>query len=88
MASFSPRRLDFRRRWWRVLGECPPIEVIAVHGPPRAPSGDEILKLPGSIVQIQTPIATLEWALHARYQPAAFARLKVAHWVPAAETAE
>jgi hypothetical protein len=88
VASFSPRSLDFRRRWRRVLGECPPIEVIAVHGPPRAPSGDEILKLPGSIVQIQTPTATLEWALHDRYQSAAFARLKVAHWVPAEETAD
>jgi len=88
VASFSPRRLDFRSRWRRWLGECPPIEVIAVHGPPRAPSSDEILKLPGSIVQIQTPTATLEWALYGRYQSAAFARLKVAHWAPAAETAE
>jgi len=87
VASVSPRRLDFRRRWWRVLGECPPIEVFAVHGPPRAPFGDEILKLPGSVVQIQTPTATLEWALHDRYQSAAFARLEVAHWVPAEETA-
>ena len=71
-----------------MLGACPPIEVIAVHGPPRAPTGDEILKLPGSIVQVQAPTATLEWALHDRYQSAAFARLKVAHWVPAEETAE
>jgi hypothetical protein len=77
MASFSARRLDFRRRWRRVLGECPPIEVIAVHGPPRVLSGDEILKLPGSVVQIQTPTATLEWALHERYQSAAVTRLKV-----------
>jgi hypothetical protein len=82
VASFSVRRLEFLRRWWRVLGECPPIEVIAVHGPSRAPSGDEILKLPGSIVQIQTPTATLEWALHVRYQSAAVAQLKVAQWVP------
>jgi hypothetical protein len=88
VASFSPGRLDFRRRWWRVLGECPPIEVIAAHGPSRAPFGDEILNLPGSIVQIQTPTAILEWALHDRYQSAAFARLEVAHWVPAEETAE
>lgn len=88
VASLSARRLDFRRRWWRVLGECPPIEVVAVHGPPRAPSGEEILKLPGSVVQIQTPTATLEWALHDRYQSAAVARLKVARWVPAEETAE
>jgi hypothetical protein len=88
VASFSPQRLDFRRRWWRVLGECPPIEVFAVHGPPRAPSGDEILKLPGSVIQIQTPTATLEWALHERYQSAVIARLEIAHWVPAEETAE
>jgi hypothetical protein len=88
VASFSVRRLEFLRRWWRVLGECPPIEVIAVHGPSRAPSGDEILKLPGSIVQIQTPTATLEWALHVRYQSAAVAQLKVAQWVPAEETAD
>jgi hypothetical protein len=88
VASFSARRLEFRRRWWRVLGECPPIEVGAVHGPPRAPSSDEILKLPGSVVQIQTPTATLEWALHVRYRSAAVARLKVAEWVPPEETAE
>ena len=95
VASVSPRRLDFRRRWWRVLGECSPIEVVAVHGPPRAPSGsagspfgDEILKLPGSVVQVQTPAATLEWSLRDRYQPAAFARLEVAHWVPPEDTAE
>jgi hypothetical protein len=88
VASFSARRLDFRRRGWRVFGECPPIEVVAVHGPPRAPFGDEILKLPGRVVQIQTPTATLEWALHDHYQPAAVARLKVAPWIPAEETAE
>jgi hypothetical protein len=88
VASFSVRRLEFLRRWWRVLGECPPIEVIAVHGPSRAPSGDEILKLPGSIVRIQTPTATLEWALHVRYQSTAVAQLKVGQWVPAEETAD
>lgn len=88
VASFSARRLDFRRRWWRVLGGCPPIEVVAIHGASRAPSGDEILKLPGSVVQIQTPTATLEWALRDRYLSAATARLKVAQWVPVAENAE
>ena len=87
VASVSPRRLDFRRRWWRVLGDCPPIEVLAVHGPPRAPFGDEILKLPGSVVQLQTPVAVLEWSLNRRYQSAAFARLKVAHLESAEETA-
>jgi hypothetical protein len=88
VASFSPRRLDFRRRWWRVLGECPPIEVFAVHGPPRAPSGNEILKLPGSVIQIQTPTAILECALHERYQSAVLARLEIPHWLLAEETAE
>jgi hypothetical protein len=95
VASISPRRLDFCRRWWRALGECPPIEVLAVHGPPRAlrgspgsPFGDEILKLPGSVVQIQTPAAVLEWSLDERYQSAAFALLDVAHWVPAEEPSE
>jgi hypothetical protein len=95
VASIAPRRLYFRRRWWRVLGECPPIEVLAVHGPPRAPFGsaaspfgDEILKLPGSVVQIQTSAAVLEWSLGDRYQPAVFARLKVAHLESAEETAE
>jgi hypothetical protein len=87
-ASFLPRRLHFLRRWRRVLGGCPPVEVVAVHGPPRVPSGREILKLPGSIVQIRTPAATLECALPDRYQPAAWARLKVAYRLPAEETAE
>lgn len=86
-ASFSARRLDFLRRWRRVLGGCPPIEIVAVRGPPRAPWGNEILKLPGSIVQIQTPTATLEWALHDRYQSAAFMMLGVSCQVPE-ETAE
>jgi len=52
------------------------------------PSGDEILKLPGSVVQVQTPSAVLEWALHGRYQSPAFARLEVAHWVSGEETAD
>jgi hypothetical protein len=77
VASPSPGRLDFRPRWWRVRGECSPIEVFAVHGPPRVPAGDEILKLPGTVVQIQTPTATLEWALDARYQSASVERLEV-----------
>ena len=88
VASVSPRRLDFRRRWWRVLGECPPIEVLAIDRPPRALTRDEILKLPGSVVQIQTPAAVLEWSLGDRYQSAVFARLKVAHLESAEETAE
>ena len=50
--------------------------------------GHEILKLPGGIVQVQTPTANLEWALPDRYQSAAVARLKVAHWVPVEDTAE
>jgi hypothetical protein len=88
VASFSPRRLHFLRRWRRVLGGCPPIEVVAVHGPPRVPSGNEILKLPGSIVRIQTTTATLEWSLPDRYQSAAFTRLRVTYWDAAEETAE
>jgi hypothetical protein len=87
VASLSRRRLKFRPRWRRVRGACPPIRVLAVDGPPRAPRGDEILKLPGSIVQVQTPTAILEWALPARYQPAACARLELAHWDPAEGTA-
>ena len=80
MAFLSPRRLDFRRLGWRVLGQCPPIEVIAVHGPPRAPVGDEILKLPGSVVQVQTSAAVLEWALSERYHSAVLVRLRVDPW--------
>lgn len=94
VASVSRRRLEFRRRGWLVSGACPRIKVLAVHGPPRAPRGsprspfgDELLKLPGSIVQIQTPAAVLEWSLHDRYQSAAIARLGFAHWVPAGEPA-
>ena len=77
VASVSRRRLNFRRRWWHGPGACPPIKVLAVDGPPRMPAGDEVLKLPGSIVRIQAPDATLEWALYGRYQSAAFARLEV-----------
>jgi hypothetical protein len=95
VASVSRRRLKFGRSGWRVFGECPPIAVLAVYGPPRAPHGsprspfgDEILKLPGSIIQIQAPAAVLEWALHDRYQSAAIARLGFARWVPAGEAAE
>ena len=55
------------------------VKVLAVHGPPRMPAGDEVLKLPGSIVRIQAPAATLEWALYGRYQSAALARLEVPH---------
>ena len=88
VASFLPGRLHFLRRWRVVLGGCPPIEVVAVHGPPRAPSGGEILKLPGSIVQIQTSTATLEWALHERYRSAVIARLKVTYWASGEEAAE
>lgn len=92
VASVSRRRLEFRRRGWWVFRECPLIKVLAVYGPPRArlgspgsPFGDEILKLPGSIVQIQTPAAVLEWTLHDRYQSAAIARLGFDHWVTAPE---
>jgi hypothetical protein len=88
VASFSARRLTFRRRWRRILGECPPVEVLAINGPARAPAGNEVLKLPGSVVQILTPTATLEWALRDRYRPAAVARLKVTLRVPAEEAAE
>lgn len=87
MAYFTARRLNFRQRWWRILGECPPVEVVAVHGPPRAPSGSEILKLPGSVVQIRTPTATLEWSVRDRYRSAVTARLKVDYGVPVEETA-
>jgi hypothetical protein len=87
VASFSSRRLTFRRRWARLRGECPPIKVVAIHGPARPPAGDEALKLPGSVVQILTPTATLEWAIRDRYRPAAVARLKVAERVPAEEAA-
>jgi len=69
--------LNFRRRWWRGPGDCPPIEVLAIHGPPRVPSSAEILKLPGSIVRIEAPAAILEWAFHDRYHSAVFERLKV-----------
>jgi hypothetical protein len=88
VAFASPRCLDFFWRWWRVLDECPPIEVLAVREPPRAPLGNEILKLPGGVVQIQTPAANLEWALHDRYRSEVFARLEVVPWVPAEETPE
>lgn len=94
VALVTRRRLAFRRRGGWLLGGCPPVRVLAVYGPPRAPAGsarspfgDEILKLPGSVLRIQAPGAVLEWALPDRYQAAAIARLGLGGWVPAEEAA-
>jgi hypothetical protein len=89
-ALVTRRRLVFWRRGGWLFGGCPPVRVLAVYGPPRAPAGsvrspfgDEILKLPGSVLRIQTPDAVLEWALPDRHQSAAIARLGLDGWVPA-----
>jgi hypothetical protein len=42
-----------------MLGTCPPIEVVAIHRPARVPSGNEVLKLRGSVAQILTPAEEL-----------------------------
>jgi hypothetical protein len=85
-AAVSSARIDFRRSWRsRAFGKCPPIEVMAVCGPVRLPSADEVLKVRGEIIQIQTPTATLEWSVHSRYRSAAIAQLKVGYCEPSGE---
>jgi len=78
VAALSAGRLRFRRRWWRAFTSCPPVEVVAVRGPVRGPSANEIFKVPGPIVQIQTPTAVLECGILNGYLQTALDLLGVA----------
>jgi hypothetical protein len=78
MATVSPGRLEFRRRWsWAFRTPPLTVPVHAVHGPVRQPASNEVMKLPGPVIQIQTATGFLEWALPTRYRAAAVARLRV-----------
>lgn len=78
VAALSAGRLEFRRRWWRAFTRCPPVEVVAVHGPVRGPTADEIFKVPGPIMQVQTPTAVLECGILNGYLQTALDLLGVA----------
>jgi hypothetical protein len=79
MAAISPGRLDFT---WdrRPIGASGPVTVsyIAVLGPARAPSTDELTWLPDDcrIAELQTPTAMLDWAVPARDLPWAVEQLQ------------
>jgi len=67
VAAISPGRLDFTPgRWW--LKATGPVTHIAVLGPARPPSAEELAWLPGDcrITALQTPTATLGWAVPIR----------------------
>lgn len=64
-ATVSPGRLDVRGHWWRLFRAIPPVTVVAVRSPARlTTTWDDWTLAPGCrIVEIQTPTATLAWAM-------------------------
>jgi hypothetical protein len=77
-ATAAPGRLDIRGHWWRLFRAIPPVTVVDVRGPVRPPSGQENWSLAAScrIIEIQTPTATLGWAVPGHYLPGALERLQ------------
>src|SRR5260370_5812535 len=67
VAAISPGRLDFTSEWWS-LKATGPVTHIAVLGPARLPSVEELTWLPGDcrVTELQTPTATLGWAVPVR----------------------
>jgi len=67
VAAISPGRLDFTSEWWS-LKATGPVTHIAVLGPARPPSVEELAWLPGDcrVTELQTPTATLGWAVPVR----------------------
>ena len=86
VAALSPGRLGFRRRWWRAFTSCPPVDVVAVRGPVRGPAADEIFKVPGPIIQVQTPTAVLECGIFSDYLQTALDLLGVGELETGSET--
>ncbi len=78
VAALSAGRLGFRRRWRRAFTSCPPVEVVAVRGPTRMPTANEVFKVPGPIVQIETPSAVLECGVLSGYLRVVLDLLEVA----------
>jgi len=78
VAAVSPGRLDFTREGWS-LGAARPLTIshLAVLGPARPPTAEELTELPGdcSITELQAPAATLGWAVPSRYLPRALEHL-------------
>jgi len=78
VAVLSAGGLGFRRRWWRAFASCPPVEVVAVRGPARMPAANEVFKVPGPIVQVETPSAVLECGILSGYLQVVLDLLEVA----------
>ena len=78
-AAISPGRLDFTPESWppRVTRTLTHIVVL---GPGRPPSQEELRRLPGNcrITELQTPTATLAWAVPAGDLPWALEHLQTA----------
>jgi hypothetical protein len=66
VAAVSPGRLDFTPQSWQ-LKATRPVTHIVILGAGRPPSGEELPCLPGDsrITDLQTPTATLGWAVPA-----------------------
>ena len=76
--TVSPGRLDVRGHWWRLFRAIPLVAVVAVRSPARpATAWDNWTLAPGCrIVEIQTPTATLAWAVLGDRLPGALERLQ------------
>src|SRR5262249_18873302 len=77
VAAISPGRLDFTPESWPRRANRP-LSRIVVLGPDRPPSGEELTWLPGDcrITELQTPTATVGWAVPAGDLPWALERLQ------------
>jgi hypothetical protein len=78
-ATVSSGRLELRGRWWRLFRRLAPVVVVGVRGPVRRPSGKEwfwSLASACRIVEIETPTATLGWAVPGDYLEGALEQLQ------------
>jgi hypothetical protein len=77
VAAISPGRMDFTTESWPPRA-ARTLTHIVVLGPGRPASREELRRLPGDcwITELQTPTATLGWAVPAGYLPWALERLQ------------
>jgi hypothetical protein len=77
-ATVSAGRLDVRGHWWRGFRVIPPVSVVAVRSPALlAAAWDDWALAPGClVVELQTPSATLAWAVIADRLPGALEQLQ------------
>lgn len=77
-AAVSPGRLDFTWEGRPLRARPFTISYVAVLGPARPPRVDELRRLPGDcrITELQTPTATLGWAVPVRDLPGALEQLQ------------